>query len=109
MRDQIGDELATIQDNGRNTSRLTPYTRDNLYLGRLEFDPTDLTIRRKGGKDHVFNYEVILKAADAHHGGVTIKAFKYTFKAKSEYFPGTKAYQTTVVSYPLYTGKTEAE
>ena len=110
MRDQIGDEIAEIQDNGRNASRLISYrTSDGLYRGCLGFEPADLAIRCKGGKDHVYHYEVVLRAVDAHHGGVTFKTFKYTFKARSEYFPGTKAYQIRVVSYPLYTGKTETE
>lgn len=110
MRDQIGDEVSDIQNNGHNDGGLSSYyTRDKRYIGRLVFKPTDLTVKCTGGKNGFYDYEAILKASDGFHGGVTIKSFKYIFKVKTEYFQPTKAYQITVVSYPLYTGKTETE
>ena len=110
MRDQIGDELAEIQNNGKNTNWLTEYyTRDKQYVHRFYFQPADLEIKCIGGKDGVYDYQAVLKAKDAFHRGFAIKSFKYTFKAKVEYFRFTNAYQVTVVGYPVYVGKTETE
>jgi len=110
MRDQIGDELAEIQNNGKNGNTLTYYyTRDKEHRGRLWFKPADVTSKSTGGKDGVYDYQTVLKAQDVYHRGFTIKSFKYTFKVKVEYFKFTKAYQVTVVGYPLYVGKTETD
>lgn len=111
MRDQIGDELADIQNNGRNSGSLTfYYTRDKQYPGRLWFKAADIAITSTGGgKEGVYDYQVVLRARDAFRGGFAIKSFRYTFKAKSEYFPATKANMVNAVSYPLFVDKKETE
>lgn len=110
IRDQIGDELAEIQNNGRNSAGLASYyTRGGQYLKRLSFQPADLTMACTGGSDGIYNYEATLKAEDAFRGGITIKSFRYTFRVRTEYFRFTQAYQVTVIGYPLYVGKTEVD
>ncbi len=110
MRDQIGDEIALIQDNGRNGNHLTfYYTRDKEYRGRLVFMPDDLTVELVGGKDGLYEYKAVLRARDNYRRGHTMISFHFAFRAKVEYFKFTKAYQITVVSYPTFLRKEEKD
>jgi hypothetical protein len=111
MRDQIGDELAEIENNGHNDNWLTVYyTRDKQWHRRACFKSSDVRTRLVDkSHDGDYRYETVLKAKDGFHGGVTIKSFRFTFMAHVEYFPFTKAYQIKVTSYPKYDGKNEKE
>jgi hypothetical protein len=111
MLDQIGDELAEIDNNGHNDNWLTIYySRDKQWHRRACFKSSDLRIRLiDKADDRDCRYEAVFKAKDCFHGGVAIKSFRFTFMAHVEYFPFTKAYQIKATSYPRYDGKTEKE
>jgi hypothetical protein len=111
MREEIADDLDALQDNPHNFNFMTAYLRpDKNPAMRLSFKAADIAIKCMGKeKEGVYNYQVLLRAEDYGHRSDTTIRFRFTFQAKTEFFPFTKAYMVTAISYPQYRDKKETQ
>lgn len=108
LRDQIAEDIDSIESNGRNTNFLDSYlTTNGEFLQRLEFGKDELKIRRIGGDKEVFTYEASFLAEDHFRHGLSRIEFVFSFKVKVELFVYTKAHQVEVISYPKFERKNE--
>ena len=110
LRDQIADDLESIETNGRNSESVEYYfTTGREYLKRVVFRAKDVKVSCVGGDKGVFTYQASFHTwMGVHHGWIET-GFIFTFLVKVESFVDTKSHLVKVISYPKFEKKNEKE